>query len=712
MLEMPDLQEKKNQIVADNAKSAQIMYDLESKILETLDAAEQVMELLESDNLIDILADSKTTGDEIAVRRAESEVTEKEIDVTRESFRPVAYRSSLLFFCIVDLNIIDPMYQYSLQWFQRLFANAVKDSQASEDTTERIAILNEAQTLSLYQNICRSLFERHKLLFSLLLCTKILFGDNKIDSDEWRFFLAGPSGEIEPMQNPTDWLDDLEWAQVHKQLHVMDQRLPAYAGILEYFINFHKKFKKIFDSPNAHEEPLPGEWNTKLNSLQKMLILKAIRGDKITLALQNYISEQIGKQYIEPPTFSLGACFRDSSNISPLIFVLSAGTDPVSSFLKLCQDNDMMNRYDTISLGQGQNKKAEVKLENGRTKGWWILLQNCHLCVSFLPRLEAIVEQLNEQNHQDYRIWMTSMPTAAFPVSILQTSVKMTMEPPSGLKSNLLQTIGNFDNQQLNDSAKPDAYKKLVFAFAFFHAIVQDRRKFGAIGWNIPYAFTFEDFDVCKRQLKIFCDLYETIPYQVLIILGAEVNYGGRVTDDKDVRLIRCILQRFVNEGTVDVGYKFSDSGLYKTIPSGSKEDYITYIQTLPLNPKPEAFGLHENAEIITNQNECRNILELVLSIQPRASSGGGKSRDDVISEIAASIKDKVPPIFDLDEIMIKYPTDYNESMNTVLAQECLKYNRLLNVMNQQLVNIQKAIVGEVVMSEELEKMGSSLFDN
>jgi dynein heavy chain len=332
--------------------------------------------------------------------------------------------------------------------------------------------------------------------------------------------------------------------------------------------------------------------------------------------------------------------------------------------------------------------------------------------VSFLPRLEAIVEQLNEQNHQDYRIWMTSMPTAAFPVSILQTSVKMTMEPPSGLKSNLLQTIGNFDNQQLNDSAKPDAYKKLVFAFAFFHAIVQDRRKFGAIGWNIPYAFTFEDFDVCKRQLKIFCDLYETIPYQVLIILGAEVNYGGRVTDDKDVRLIRCILQRFVNEGTVDVGYKFSDSGLYKTIPSGSKEDYITYIQTLPLNPKPEAFGLHENAEIITNQNECRNILELVLSIQPRASSGGGKSRDDVISEIAASIKDKVPPIFDLDEIMIKYPTDYNESMNTVLAQECLKYNRLLNVMNSQLVNIQKAIVGEVVMSEELEKMGSSLFDN
>jgi dynein heavy chain len=174
----------------------------------------------------------------------------------------------------------------------------------------------------------------------------------------------------------------------------------------------------------------------------------------------------------------------------------------------------------------------------------------------------------------------------------------------------------------------------------------------------------------------------------VLIILGAEVNYGGRVTDDKDVRLITAILDRFVNEGTVTNGYKFSESGIYKTIPSGSKEDYINYIQTLPLNPKPEAFGLHENAEIITNQNECRTLLELVLSIQPRTSSGGGKTRDEVISDIAALIKEKVPPVFDLDDIMQKYPTDYNESMNTVLAQECEKYNRLLNVMNVQLVNI------------------------
>ena len=86
----------------------------------------------------------------------------------------------------------------------------------SNVVAERIKTLNNFFTLSLYRNVCRSLFERHKLLFSFILTTKILFGDNKIDPQEWRYFLAGPSGQIDIPQNPTDWLDDLNWAEVYK----------------------------------------------------------------------------------------------------------------------------------------------------------------------------------------------------------------------------------------------------------------------------------------------------------------------------------------------------------------------------------------------------------------------------------------------------------------------------------------------------------------
>jgi dynein heavy chain, axonemal len=108
-LELPDLQEKKNQIVEQNATSAKQLRDIEDMILMELDG-NTVAQLLETDKLIDILAESKKTSEIISIRMKESEITEKEIDSTRESFRPVAYRASLLFFCIFDLALIDPMY--------------------------------------------------------------------------------------------------------------------------------------------------------------------------------------------------------------------------------------------------------------------------------------------------------------------------------------------------------------------------------------------------------------------------------------------------------------------------------------------------------------------------------------------------------------------------------------------------------------------------
>ena len=223
-----------------------------------------------------------------------------------------------------------------------------------------------------------------------------------------------------------------------------------------------------------------------------------------------------------------------------------------------------------------------------------------------------------------------------------------------------------------------------------------------------------EDYGVCVRQLKIFLDESKdgTIPFKVLAFLGSEVNYGGRVTDDKDVRLIISILKRFVNPGILEDNYALSSSGLYKSIPSGSIEDYMEYIKSLPLNPGAEAFGLHDNAEITTNQSETRLILENVLSIQPRTSSAGEKTREQAIGEIATQIEDKTPPAFDIDEIQQRYPTDYNESMNTVLTQELVRYNKLLIIMKEMLMELAKALVGEVVMSEDLDSMANSLYDN
>lgn len=282
--EMPDLQKKKDSIVQQNAQAAKTLAEIEDKILEGLTKNSEISAILEDDELINILAESKQTSDDINQRMIESEETEKEIDLTRESYRSVAFRASLLFFCIIDLSIIDPMYQYSLQWFSHLFGASIDNSPKPEGVQERSKALNDYFTLLLYENVCSSLFEKHKLQFSFMLTVKILFGDEKIDQNEWRYYLAGPSGEIDVPPNPTEWLGELEWTEVYKLVHGTKD-LPIFKGFVEYFLKDHGAFKQMFDSKEPELEELPGGWNDKLNSFQKMIVLKAIRPDKITPAI-------------------------------------------------------------------------------------------------------------------------------------------------------------------------------------------------------------------------------------------------------------------------------------------------------------------------------------------------------------------------------------------------------------------------------------------
>lgn len=179
------------------------------------------------------------------------------------------------------------------------------------------------------------------------------------------------------------------------------------------------EFKKLFDSGEPQNLPLPGEWDKKLDYFKKMLVLKSIRSDKISLAVQNFVTEKMGRQFIEPPTFSIAKSFKDASVTVPLIFVLSAGSDPVADFLRFAEEMNMAKKFESISLGRGQDKKATNCINENASRGGWALLMNCHLASSFMPKLENIVENLDDSNHRDFRLWMTSMPSKGFPVSVL-----------------------------------------------------------------------------------------------------------------------------------------------------------------------------------------------------------------------------------------------------------------------------------------------------
>lgn len=98
------------------------------------------------------------------------------------------------------------------------------------------------------------------------------------------------------------------------------------------------------------------------------------------------------------------------------------------------------------------------------------------------------------------------MPSPKFPVPVLQTGIKLTNEPPKGLKANLGRTFNEIKEEIYESSLKPTEFKKLLFSLGFFHAIILERRKFGPIGWNIPYDWMNSDFDTSNLQLKMYID--------------------------------------------------------------------------------------------------------------------------------------------------------------------------------------------------------------
>ncbi len=154
-----------------------------------------------------------------------------------------------------------------------------------------------------------------------------------------------------------------------------------------------------------------------------------------------------------------------------------------------------------------------------------------------------------------------------------------------------------------------------------------------------------------------------------------ECNYGGRVTDDKDRLLLNTILTRcYCPDIVASPAYKLSPSGLYYAPPEGPRQAYLDYIDTLPIAPAPEAFGLHENADITKDLNSTNQVLASLLATSGGAAGGEGgaaaaSATEERVAGLVSECLARLPPDFDLEAVQRKYPVMYEESMNTVLVQ-------------------------------------------
>lgn len=361
--------------------------------------------------------------------------------------------------------------------------------------------------------------------------------------------------------------------------------------------------------------------------------------------------------------------------------------------------------------------KAAELLETGASRGLWVMLQNCHLLPSWLKHLEKLLEKITKP-HRDFRLWLTTDPTDRFPLGILQKSLKVVTEPPNGLKLNMRASYAKISDPVLEECPHM-AFRPLVYVLAFFHAVVQERRKYGKLGWNVPYDFNETDFRISMTLIGTYLGKAaaggdDVLPWSTLRYLIGEAMYGGRVSDSFDRRILTTYLEEYFGDFLFDSFQPFAfyrgPDGDYALPAVGGRDTYVMAIDSLPVIQSPEMFGLHANADISYYTNAAKAMWADLVALQPRTGgSGTGMSREDFVAAVARDIEAKLPEPFDIPVLRRKLGVP--SPTQIVLLQELERWEILVEKMRSSLMDLQKALVGEIGMSAELDSLATSLYN-
>jgi dynein heavy chain len=358
-------------------------------------------------------------------------------------------------------------------------------------------------------------------------------------------------------------------------------------------------------------------------------------------------------------------------------------------------------------------------LESGHRRGHWVILNNVHLMPRWLVHVEKLFDEYAlEGSHEAFRVFLSSDPSVSIPNGILERSIKLTNDPPSGLKANLKQAFCAFSKEDYEE-LEPRT-RGILFALCHFHAIMLERRKFGSKGFNMMYPFAIGDLKNSASVLLNYMENAPTkVPWEDLRYLFGEIMYGGHIVNDFDRVMTNEYLQFYMRDDILDEMdmFPYPDVKLdYFHAPqtSAAYDKVLEQIDGQLTGDSPLAFGLHPNAEIGFRTDISEALFRTVVDITAPLGGGGGGGGGDggsAQNTAEAMLQDTLELLRDssFDTEGLAGAIDEVGPYQNVFLQECERMNALLFEITRSLAELDLGFRGELTMSQAMEDLQAAL---
>eukprot|EP00877_Chromochloris_zofingiensis_P015255 jgi/Chrzof1/9984/Cz04g22250.t1 len=608
-----------------------------------------------------------------------------------------------------------------------------------EQLQKRMITLLDTCTYTVFNYTRRGLFDRDKLIVLTLLTFNILLREGTIEVAEYEALCKGARSSQPPpiTDDLSRWMTESQWAAVDALASV--QGFGSLAKDLEK--NSDEWFNWCMNEA-AERAPMPGEWG-KMTDFRQLLLLRALRPDRVTNALSRFCERVMGTPYVNQDAFNAEALMEESTSGTPIFFILFPGYSPskeIEVYANKVGKTVENGQLTLISMGQGQEGPAEAVLDRYMKDGGWVFLDNVHLMQGWIPRLERKLEIAADSAHADFRCFFSAEPingapqAKIIPEAILQTCIKISNEPPSDMKSNMRRAFAAFTPEQamrLTSETKRNAYKSILFGLCFYHSLLLGRKKFGVgigtgsgsgLGFCRGYSFNMGDLVTCGDVLLNYLEAYDFIPWDDLRYMFGEVFYGGHITDGMDRRCCTTYLQVLIRPEILPQG-NLADTASWQPpvlelapgfkAPLPADYDFMKeYIETALPAESPVVYGMHPNAELslLTSLGET-----LFRTITDVSGSSGGASGSTTSGESAvrAALKDymeRLPELFTMVDIEARVK---DKSPYVVVAlQEATRMNALLAEMKRGMEELQLGLDGALNMSDKMEALAKGIATN